>query len=858
MTGTVQAHASAERPTLAIACMFRNSALYLVEWIEFHRLMGASHFYMCDHMSEDGGATLLEPYVASGLVTLTACDRVVHAKQFEEHVHVPYFNECIAGTRGRYEWLACLDSDEFIVPAREGEDVIDVLARYTNDALAALAVNWQCRGTSGIERIPQRRLLTECLVLKSYVDARVNTNVKMIVRPARVKSLTSPHSAEALKDMGTCADMRGRPMDGPFAESVVVDELRLDHYITGDAEYFERYKAPFYANYCGPGLVADRALARARTLDMCDIEDRIMDRWGIQLRTLKFGQPRVAVVVHAAYASEWDFYEPYLINVYRAGVAFDFYATVVNEPMALPIVPLLNAFGSRYGGVGNHVHVMTMPNNGLDGGGWVLAAAAMRERARIHGDYDMVLKVHTKSPRNFSPLWRVALLDAIAGTPERVAECVTAFVMDSHLGMLGAREWIREESPRRDVADMLGRLGLPPHPATDNAANRFVAGTMFWARYTPLVAPLDVHDADTLVAGFTYGPPAGSETEGHMIERVFGHLVSRAGLVLRGIDKPASTSTTGGQESRRAVFTSIRETLDKTLPGGARSSPESLVPREIPATAVAGIVSHVEEKSSTVPLASPSPPASPQGQTAAAGRKVVTLQKRKVTVPHPTTDLLCSGAVAIEAGYERVTRTKSDIWEHVPTLYEYARGCTHITECGVRTCVSTWPFLRALFHNAARAHGDGTAPRLVAVDAVWDNNINVVRSAAGKVGVSYEFRCCNDIETELEPTDLLFIDTWHIYGHLKRELATHHMKVSRYIILHDTTIDALLGESVRMQMDIAAQVAQSGYPEHEIRRGVWPAVVEFVDAHVDEWKIARRWANCNGLTVLERIAGPFA
>ena len=40
------------------------------------------------------------------------------------------------------------------------------------------------------------------------------------------------------------------------------------------------------------------------------------------------------------------------------------------------------------------------------------------------------------------------------------------------------------------------------------------------------------------------------------------------------------------------------------------------------------------------------------------------------------------------------------------------------------------------------------------------------------------------------PVDLLFIDTFHVYGQLKRELARFEGQVRRYIAMHDTEVDA--------------------------------------------------------------------
>ena len=206
--------------------------------------------------------------------------------------------------------------------------------------------------------------------------------------------------------------------------------------------------------------------------------------------------------------------------------------------------------------------------------------------------------------------------------------------------------------------------------------------------------------------------------------------------------------------------------------------------------------------------------------------------------------------IKLRRAYEQASDTPSDINEHIPTLREYASRCSHVTECGVRTCVSTWAFLEGLAEGETGRHEK--RPRLVGIDLAWHANVESAMHTAKAVGISYEFRCCNDIETTIEPTDLLFIDTWHVYGHLKRELAKHHGATRRWIILHDTTVDGEEGESIRMGYDIADQVEESGYPEEEIRKGIWPAVEEFLAEHPTEWVLEERWANCNGLTVLAR------
>ena len=69
--------------------------------------------------------------------------------------------------------------------------------------------------------------------------------------------------------------------------------------------------------------------------------------------------------------------------------------------------------------------------------------------------------------------------------------------------------------------------------------------------------------------------------------------------------------------------------------------------------------------------------------------------------------------------------------------------------------------------------------------------------------------------------------------------------------MHDTTVDAYLGESVREKMNIPAQMQSSGYSYHEIILGLWPAILEFLYENPN-WKIKQRFHNNNGLTILEK------
>lgn len=152
----------------------------------------------------------------------------------------------------------------------------------------------------------------------------------------------------------------------------------------------------------------------------------------------------------------------------------------------------------------------------------------------------------------------------------------------------------------------------------------------------------------------------------------------------------------------------------------------------------------------------------------------------------------------IDAKYTHLCDWPSDINEHLPTLRRLARQCDTVAEFGVRGIVSTWALLKGLAEGpepaaeqlqapandaadsaaaAVAAGGQGPPKRLLCVDIDPIPGIDAVAAAAECVGVSLSFQQGDSAKVELaEDVDLLFIDTWHVYGHLKRELSAHHSR----------------------------------------------------------------------------------
>jgi hypothetical protein len=206
----------------------------------------------------------------------------------------------------------------------------------------------------------------------------------------------------------------------------------------------------------------------------------------------------------------------------------------------------------------------------------------------------------------------------------------------------------------------------------------------------------------------------------------------------------------------------------------------------------------------------------------------------------------------LEQKYRELCTTPSDINEHLPTLFYYSSKCQSAIELGVRGVISTYAILYGLLLN------NNNKKKLLLND-IDPCNISDIIEISNDLEVELNYQWVSDLEMVIDENyDLTFIDTFHVYGQLKRELDKFSKITNKYIIMHDTTVDEIHGEIIRMfpnqewHINEAQRISKTtNIPEEELLKGLWPAVEEFLDAN-PEWCLCKRYMNNNGLTILER------
>mgnify|MGYP003646470471 FL=1 len=207
--------------------------------------------------------------------------------------------------------------------------------------------------------------------------------------------------------------------------------------------------------------------------------------------------------------------------------------------------------------------------------------------------------------------------------------------------------------------------------------------------------------------------------------------------------------------------------------------------------------------------------------------------------------------------YDCVRWYPSDMYEHLPTLKQYAGKCDTICEFGTNDLTSTIGLLSGFPKHLITL--DLNHPDIFALTfepfnpnrkedeepTVIKLNLETVNKIATDNEIEFKFMQTNSLEFSFNSVDLLFIDSLHTYTQLTKELMLHAKKVKKYIILHDTEF---FGEKGQNNKD-----KEGNYLcPHWETKGIGHAIGEFLENPYSGWVIDKHYTNCHGLTILKR------
>ena len=206
------------------------------------------------------------------------------------------------------------------------------------------------------------------------------------------------------------------------------------------------------------------------------------------------------------------------------------------------------------------------------------------------------------------------------------------------------------------------------------------------------------------------------------------------------------------------------------------------------------------------------------------------------------------------------------VFDQLDFLRTLSFSCDHIVELGSFDINSSWAFLAAkpkkillvdwvktkkmIDKETFPCHGQDRFVDFNRFPGGWDH-FNLVATFNN---IQVEFVKGDSRTVDIPNTDLLFIDTWHSYNQLEKELNKHHNKVNKYIAIQDTNPFGYVSKPDFSDVRSGRAKESDRIPDGGLNR----AIFEFLEENKD-WKETYRIKQNAGLVVLsKRIRKPFS
>ena len=252
---------------LSFVAIAKNEGPYIKEWIEFHKLVGVTKFYIYDNESTDNMKEVLSDYIKSG--------DVVYKYYPGSAKQMVAYQEAINDYKDKTKYMGFIDLDEFVIPVN-GTSLVstidDIMSK--DEHIAGVGANWRIYGSSGFIDKPEG-LVTENYRNRATDDFSPNVHIKTICNPRQVADVPNPHFVK-YKEGVYCVNEDGQEISGPFNKNCACKRLRINHYFSKSKNEYIMKK--------NRGM-ADHKKDEKRTMDSFyhhdknDVYDYIMEKY---------------------------------------------------------------------------------------------------------------------------------------------------------------------------------------------------------------------------------------------------------------------------------------------------------------------------------------------------------------------------------------------------------------------------------------------------------------------------------------------------------------------------------------------------------------------------------------------------
>lgn len=186
---------------IAICCIAYKEDHYIDEWLDYHHKLGFDAIHM---------------YQNKGWLCRTERYYLIKESYAQENSQVRIYNEFIKKYSTKYDWVACIDCDEFIV-LKKHMNIHQFLSDYSD----SVSLNWQYYGSNGRENRESKSLLRQFIHRQNGVDKHVKT----IFKSTSMHNYIDPHCLTV-----PALDTNRNYFTGPFHIDGPSDVAVINHY----------------------------------------------------------------------------------------------------------------------------------------------------------------------------------------------------------------------------------------------------------------------------------------------------------------------------------------------------------------------------------------------------------------------------------------------------------------------------------------------------------------------------------------------------------------------------------------------------------------------------------------------------
>lgn len=208
---------------LAISVSYKTDLWNLIEFIEYHRLVGVEHIYLCNNDDNPTNSSrILAHYVDEGFVTnLHTVKRLAGQRNRQAAAHAI----CLSLAKNNARWLALLDMDEFLFPLN-CDKVTEVMKHYTD--CQSVAFHYTCFGSSELKYRPE--LQTQSYFRRAPFAWNWNRLCKAIGQTDHVHNVLHHH----FFNTNTMCDEEKKKCG--WVKPYMAKNLRVNHYMSRSRE----------------------------------------------------------------------------------------------------------------------------------------------------------------------------------------------------------------------------------------------------------------------------------------------------------------------------------------------------------------------------------------------------------------------------------------------------------------------------------------------------------------------------------------------------------------------------------------------------------------------------------------------